>query len=33
VAESVDGQPLSAKEGPLRLVVPEDKRQARWRCS
>ncbi|MGO9516171.1 MAG: molybdopterin-dependent oxidoreductase [Candidatus Korobacteraceae bacterium] len=30
VAESVDGQPLAAKEGPLRLVVPGDKRQARW---
>jgi hypothetical protein len=30
VAESVDGQPLAVKEGPLRLVVPGDKRQARW---
>ena len=30
VAESVDGQPLAAKEGPLRLVLPGDKRQARW---
>jgi DMSO/TMAO reductase YedYZ molybdopterin-dependent catalytic subunit len=30
VAQSVDGQPLGAKEGPLRLVVPGDKRQARW---
>jgi Oxidoreductase molybdopterin binding domain len=30
VAESVDGEPLGAKEGPLRLVVPADKRPARW---
>jgi DMSO/TMAO reductase YedYZ molybdopterin-dependent catalytic subunit len=30
VAQSVDGQPLAATEGPLRLVVPGDKRQARW---
>jgi len=30
VAQSVDGQPLGAKEGPLRLVVPGDKRPARW---
>lgn len=30
VAESVDGQPLGVKEGPLRLVVPGDKRPARW---
>ena len=30
VAESVDGQALGAKEGPLRLVVPGDKRPARW---
>ncbi len=30
VAESADGQPLGAKEGPLRLVVPGDKRPARW---
>jgi DMSO/TMAO reductase YedYZ molybdopterin-dependent catalytic subunit len=30
VAGSVDGQPLGAKEGPWRLVVPGDKRQARW---
>ena len=30
IAERVDGQPLAAKEGPLRLVVPGDKRQARW---
>jgi DMSO/TMAO reductase YedYZ molybdopterin-dependent catalytic subunit len=30
VATRVDGQPLSAHDGPLRLVVPGDKRQARW---
>ncbi len=30
VAESVDGQPLGTKEGPMRLVVPGDKRPARW---
>lgn len=30
LAKSVDGQPLGAKEGPLRLIVPGDKRQARW---
>jgi hypothetical protein len=30
VAENVDGHPLSANDGPLRLVVPGDKRQARW---
>jgi DMSO/TMAO reductase YedYZ molybdopterin-dependent catalytic subunit len=30
VATKVDGQPLSEHDGPLRLVVPGDKRQARW---
>ena len=30
LAKSVAGQPLGAKEGPLRLIVPGDKRQARW---
>jgi hypothetical protein len=30
VATKVDGQPLSAHDGPLRLVVPGDKRPARW---
>jgi hypothetical protein len=30
VAQSADGQPLGVKEGPLRLVVPGDKRPARW---
>jgi DMSO/TMAO reductase YedYZ molybdopterin-dependent catalytic subunit len=30
VADKMDGQPLSAKLGPLRLVVPHDKRPGRW---
>jgi DMSO/TMAO reductase YedYZ molybdopterin-dependent catalytic subunit len=30
VADSRDGKPLTATEGPLRLVVPDEKRQARW---
>jgi DMSO/TMAO reductase YedYZ molybdopterin-dependent catalytic subunit len=30
VAESADGQPLGAKEGPLRLVVSGDTCPARW---
>jgi len=30
LADRRDGQPLGANEGPLRLVVPHDKRQARW---
>jgi DMSO/TMAO reductase YedYZ molybdopterin-dependent catalytic subunit len=30
IANKVDGQPLSEHDGPLRLVVPGDKRQARW---
>jgi hypothetical protein len=25
-----DGKPLSSEEGPLRLVLPEEKRPARW---
>lgn len=25
-----DGKPLSTEEGPLRLVVPDEKRRARW---
>ena len=29
VATKVDGQPLPAHDGPLRLVVPGDKRPAR----
>jgi DMSO/TMAO reductase YedYZ molybdopterin-dependent catalytic subunit len=30
IADRRDGQPLSAAEGPLRLVVLHEKRQARW---
>jgi len=30
VADSLSGKPLDAKLGPLRLVVPRDKRPARW---
>lgn len=30
VADSEDGNPLAQKAGPLRLVVPTDKRPARW---
>jgi DMSO/TMAO reductase YedYZ molybdopterin-dependent catalytic subunit len=30
VADTSDGKPLGAQQGPLRLVVPGDKRQARW---
>lgn len=30
IADKIDGQSLSTPEGPLRLVVPGDKRQARW---
>jgi hypothetical protein len=30
VADKRDGKPLDAKEGPLRIVVPGDKRPARW---
>jgi DMSO/TMAO reductase YedYZ molybdopterin-dependent catalytic subunit len=29
IVDSIDGQPLSPEQGPLRLVVPADKRQAR----
>jgi DMSO/TMAO reductase YedYZ molybdopterin-dependent catalytic subunit len=29
IVDSIDGQPLSPEQGPLRLVVPSDKRQAR----
>jgi len=25
-----DGKPLDAKEGPYRLVIPDEKRMARW---
>jgi DMSO/TMAO reductase YedYZ molybdopterin-dependent catalytic subunit len=30
IVDSTDGQPLSSDQGPLRLVVPGDKRPARW---
>jgi DMSO/TMAO reductase YedYZ molybdopterin-dependent catalytic subunit len=30
IAESKDGAPLTADAGPYRLVVPFEKRQARW---
>jgi len=30
LADRRDGQPLSTLEGPLRIVVPDEKREARW---
>ena len=30
LAYEVDGKPLAANEGPFRLVVPQDKKHARW---
>jgi hypothetical protein len=30
LADRRDGQPLDAKEGPLRIVIPDEKRHARW---
>ena len=30
LADSCDGKPLDSREGPLRIVVPGDKRGARW---
>jgi DMSO/TMAO reductase YedYZ molybdopterin-dependent catalytic subunit len=30
VADTLDGEPLPDKIGPLRLVLPHDKRPARW---
>jgi DMSO/TMAO reductase YedYZ molybdopterin-dependent catalytic subunit len=30
LADRRDGQPLSASEGPLRIIVPDEKQQARW---
>ena len=30
VADTFDGKPINDKLGPLRLVVPQDKRPARW---
>jgi hypothetical protein len=30
LADRVDGHPLDAKEGPFRVIVPGEKRMARW---
>ena len=30
LADRRDGKPLAAAEGPLRIVVPDEKREARW---
>ncbi|TCV94112.1 molybdopterin-dependent oxidoreductase-like protein [Luteibacter rhizovicinus] len=30
IADRQNGKPIDAKDGPLRLVVPTDKRAARW---
>jgi len=30
VADTLDGAPLSEKEGPLKIVAPHEKRPARW---
>jgi DMSO/TMAO reductase YedYZ molybdopterin-dependent catalytic subunit len=30
VADTVDGKALGPDQGPLRLIVPGDKRQGRW---
>jgi DMSO/TMAO reductase YedYZ molybdopterin-dependent catalytic subunit len=30
VADRMNGKPLDPKEGPLKIVVPGDKRPARW---
>src|SRR5262245_5037461 len=30
LADARDGAPLGPREGPLRLVIPEEKRPARW---
>lgn len=30
LADHRDGKPLSLEEGPLRIIVPGEKRQARW---
>ena len=30
VADKMNGQPMNANLGPLRLVSPHDKRPARW---
>ncbi|HLX04715.1 MAG TPA: hypothetical protein VKR28_04230, partial [Candidatus Binatus sp.] len=30
LADQRDGKPLDTREGPLRFIVPGDKRHARW---
>src|SRR5262249_62182964 len=30
LADRKDGKPLDDKDGPLRVIVPDDKRPARW---
>jgi DMSO/TMAO reductase YedYZ molybdopterin-dependent catalytic subunit len=30
IADTADGQPLSPRQGPLRIVAPKDARGARW---
>ena len=30
LADAKDGQPLPAREGPFRIIVPGEKRPARW---
>jgi DMSO/TMAO reductase YedYZ molybdopterin-dependent catalytic subunit len=30
VADTMDGAPLGAQQGPFRLVAPNEKRPARW---
>jgi hypothetical protein len=30
LADRADGQPLDSKTGPFRIVVPGEKRMARW---
>jgi hypothetical protein len=30
LADTKDGQPLPTREGPFRIIVPDEKRPARW---
>jgi hypothetical protein len=30
VADKLDGKPLPDREGPIRIVIPSEKREARW---
>jgi hypothetical protein len=30
LADNADGHPLDSKEGPFRIVIPGEKRMARW---